>query len=221
MAHPRLGRQPGASDGLGGDGAGSDGRDGSDGTGGDSMPAGGAARYAGDLTASGVLVLLAAGIWVESTRWPMAADFAGNPLLVPRALALLMCAVAAVLTWRALHQRRAANRAAVLAGDAALYTAHSSTTQHSPGAREIDSPRAARGDIGRVAWSVVATVALGLLLEPFGVLLAAFSYLLVMQRLTGTPWVRAGLVAAAVSLLIWAVFRIALNVPLPSGTLWD
>lgn len=145
---------------------------------------------AGDFAASLVLVALAGGIWWESTRWPAAVDFAGDPLLMPRALAGLMCVVAMVLTWRAL--RRPAGTA--------------------------DAPA---GNVGRVIASIAATVGLGLLLEPLGLIATAFVYLLVLQRLTGATILRACLVAIAVPLVIWAAFRLGLNVPLPSGSLWD
>ena len=57
-----------------------------------------------DLIVAGVLAGLAAlAIW-ESTRWPEAAGFAGNPTLVPRVLAALMVATALGLAIPALRR---------------------------------------------------------------------------------------------------------------------
>lgn len=46
-----------------------------------------------------MLVVLAAITLWESTRWPPAVSFAGDPTLLPRSLAALMVATAAALAW--------------------------------------------------------------------------------------------------------------------------
>lgn len=46
-----------------------------------------------------MLVVLAAVTLWESTRWPPAVSFAGDPTLLPRALAALMVATALALVW--------------------------------------------------------------------------------------------------------------------------
>lgn len=51
-------------------------------------------RRGPDFAAAGILVVLAAVIVWESTRWPPAGSFAGNPTLVPHSLAVLMVATA-------------------------------------------------------------------------------------------------------------------------------
>ena len=53
-----------------------------------------ARRRVPDYVAAGILVVLAAIVLWESTRWPAAGGFAGNPTLVPHALAVLMVATA-------------------------------------------------------------------------------------------------------------------------------
>lgn len=45
-----------------------------------------------DAVAAMVLWVIAATIWWQSTKWPQAADVAGNPVVLPRALALIMVA---------------------------------------------------------------------------------------------------------------------------------
>jgi putative tricarboxylic transport membrane protein len=45
-----------------------------------------------DAVAAVVLWAIAAIIWWQSTKWPQAADVAGNPVVLPRALALIMIA---------------------------------------------------------------------------------------------------------------------------------
>jgi hypothetical protein len=52
-----------------------------------------------DYAAAGILVMLAAVIVWESTRWPAAAAFAGNPTLVPHSLAVLMVVTAIAIVW--------------------------------------------------------------------------------------------------------------------------
>lgn len=58
-----------------------------------------ARRRGPDYAAAGILVVLAAVIVWESTRWPAAAAFAGNPTLVPHSLAALMVLTAAGIAW--------------------------------------------------------------------------------------------------------------------------
>jgi hypothetical protein len=53
-----------------------------------------ARRRVPDFAAAGILVVLAAVVFWESTRWPAAGGFAGNATLVPHSLALLMVATA-------------------------------------------------------------------------------------------------------------------------------
>lgn len=52
-----------------------------------------------DYAAAGILVVLAAVIVWESSRWPAAAAFAGNPTLVPHSLAALMAVTAIGIAW--------------------------------------------------------------------------------------------------------------------------
>lgn len=58
-----------------------------------------ARRRGPDYAAAGILVVLAAVIVWESTRWPAAGGFAGNPTLVPHALAALMVLTAIGIAW--------------------------------------------------------------------------------------------------------------------------
>jgi putative tricarboxylic transport membrane protein len=69
--------------------------------------------------------------------------------------------------------------------------------------------------------AVGATVVLGLLLEPLGLIPAGIAYVLVLQRLVGAPWRVAVPFAVATPIAIWLVFVTALHVPLPSGELWS
>lgn len=62
-----------------------------------------ARRRVPDFAAAGILVVLAAVVLWESTRWPAAAGFAGNPTLVPHALAALMVITAIGLVLLAGH----------------------------------------------------------------------------------------------------------------------
>lgn len=57
------------------------------------------ARRPGDIVAGLLLWGLAALIWQQSTTWPEA-GFAGNPVVMPRALALIMAACGAALILR-------------------------------------------------------------------------------------------------------------------------
>jgi putative tricarboxylic transport membrane protein len=50
-------------------------------------------RRPGDLVAGGILWVIAAVIWWQSTTWPAAADVAGNPVVLPRILAGIMVVV--------------------------------------------------------------------------------------------------------------------------------
>lgn len=144
---------------------------------------------AGDTWAAVVLVIMAIGIWFESTRWPAAVGFAGDPLILPRALALLMvCAAAALIV----------------------------------GARSRATPHSAKrtGSVRFVLLAIAVTAGLGVLLETFGLLLAAALYLFAMQRITAAPMRRAALVAIAIPAVLWLAFVKVLNVPLPIGSLW-
>jgi putative tricarboxylic transport membrane protein len=51
------------------------------------------ARRPGDLVAGGILWVIGAVIWWQSTTWPAAADVAGNPVVLPRILAGIMAVV--------------------------------------------------------------------------------------------------------------------------------
>ncbi len=69
-----------------------------------------------DLIAAGLLAGLAAlAIW-ESTRWPEAAGFAGNPTLVPRALAAVMIVTSLGLAIPTLRRPRAGDGLATSGG---------------------------------------------------------------------------------------------------------
>src|SRR5215212_3227837 len=69
--------------------------------------------------------------------------------------------------------------------------------------------------------AVGATAALGVLLEPLGLIPAGILYVLVLQRIVGAPWRTAVPFAVATPVAIWLVFATALHVPLPSGQLWS
>jgi len=160
----------------------------------DEGPAGQGAP-AGDAWAGAVLVAMAIGIWYESTRWPAAVGFAGDPLVLPRSLALLMAGVAAALIFGALRRRAVA---AVASGASA-----------SSGA-----------SIRPVLLGIGATAGLGVLLEPLGLVVAAFAYLFAMQRITAAPIRRAVIASIAIPALLWLAFVKVLNVPLPIGRIW-
>jgi putative tricarboxylic transport membrane protein len=57
-------------------------------------------RRPGDLIAGGILWVIAAIIWWQSTTWPAAADVAGNPVVLPRIIAGIMVVVALALILR-------------------------------------------------------------------------------------------------------------------------
>jgi len=160
----------------------------------DEGPAGQGAP-AGDAWAGAVLVAMAIGIWYESTRWPAAVGFAGDPLVLPRSLALLMAGVAAALIFGALRRRAAA--------------AAASRASASSGA-----------SIRPVLLGIGATAGLGVLLEPLGLVVAAFAYLFAMQRITAAPIRRAVIASIAIPALLWLAFVKVLNVPLPIGRIW-
>src|SRR5215208_1835379 len=54
-------------------------------------------RRSGDVVAGLILWSLAALVWWQSTTWPEAADVAGNPVILPRALAAITALVGLVL----------------------------------------------------------------------------------------------------------------------------
>lgn len=66
-----------------------------------------------------------------------------------------------------------------------------------------------------------AFVALILLLEPIGFPLSGFAFLLATTRFFGTPWRTSLAVAAIVTGLIYLMFKIVLQVPIPLGALWE
>lgn len=84
-----------------------------------------ARRRGPDLAAAGILVVVAAVVVWESTRWPPAGGFAGNPTLVPHALAVLMVATAIGLALLAGHgmprdERRVSTALAGIGATAAM-----------------------------------------------------------------------------------------------------
>jgi putative tricarboxylic transport membrane protein len=58
------------------------------------------AQRPGDLVAGGILWVIAAVIWWQSTTWPAAADVAGNPVVLPRIIAGIMLVVGLALILR-------------------------------------------------------------------------------------------------------------------------
>ncbi len=58
------------------------------------------ARRPSDLIAGGILWVIAAIIWWQSTTWPAAADVAGNPVVLPRIIAGIMVVVGLALVLR-------------------------------------------------------------------------------------------------------------------------
>jgi putative tricarboxylic transport membrane protein len=58
------------------------------------------ARRPSDLIAGGILWVIAATIWWQSTTWPAAADVAGNPVVLPRIIAGIMVVVGLALVLR-------------------------------------------------------------------------------------------------------------------------
>jgi hypothetical protein len=159
----------------------------------DEGPAGQGAP-AGDAWAGAILIAMAIGIWYESTRWPAAVGFAGDPLVLPRSLALLMAGVAAALIFGALRRRAVAAAAGVASAGGA--------------------------SIRPVLLGIGATAGLGVLLEPLGLILAAFAYLFAMQRITAAPIRRAVIASIVIPALLWLAFVKVLNVPLPIGRIW-
>lgn len=82
-------------------------------------------RRGPDFAAAGILVMLAAVVVWESTRWPPAGGFAGNPTLVPHSLAVLMVATAIGLALLAGHgmpneERKASTALAGIGATAAM-----------------------------------------------------------------------------------------------------
>lgn len=140
----------------------------------------------GDRVAAVALTSLAGVILWQSTTWPDAGDFAGNPVVMPRALATAMVITAAALAFR----RRPV-----------------------PDAMAEARPQ-------RVLIGAAFTVALALLLQPLGLIGAGIPYLVALMLITRAPWRRALPVAIVAPVLIWIVFALLLNVPLPVGDLW-
>ncbi len=58
------------------------------------------ARRPSDMIAGGILWVIAAIIWWQSTTWPAAADVAGNPVVLPRIIAGIMVVVGLALVLR-------------------------------------------------------------------------------------------------------------------------
>jgi putative tricarboxylic transport membrane protein len=58
------------------------------------------ARRSGDLIAAVILWAISAILWWETTTWPAAADAAGDPTVMPRALAIIMALAGLVLVIR-------------------------------------------------------------------------------------------------------------------------
>lgn len=124
-------------------------------------------------------------VW-QSTTWPAAAGIAGDPVVMPRALALIMVFTAMGLAFR----------------------------------RRPVPETASEARPQRVLLGAVFTVALALLLQPLGLIAAGIPYLVALMFVTRAPWRKALPVAIAAPILVWIVFALLLNVPLPVGDLW-
>ena len=141
----------------------------------------------GDRIAAVALASLASVIVWQSTTWPAAADFATDPVVMPRSLAALMVVTAAFLAFR----RRP-------------------VPEISAGAQPA-----------RVTAGAACTVAMALLLKPLGLIAAGIPYLVALMLIARAPWRKALPVAIGAPILVWLVFALLLNVPLPAGDLWS
>ena len=146
-----------------------------------------------DLTLAGILVVLAGVIVWETRRWPPATGFAGDPLILPRALAGLMCLAAAMLAYPALTAIRPAQ--------AKVVTAESAS------------------DLKRAVLGVGSAIVFAAAMQPLGLIMAAVPFLLVLQWLAGASWQKALPASIIAPALIWLIFAVGLNVPLPAGIL--
>ena len=138
-----------------------------------------------DRIAAIALTALAAVIAWQSTTWPAAGEFAGDPVVMPRVLAALMVVTALALAF---------------------------------GRRPLPAAPA-EGRPQRVLAGVALTLALASVLTPLGLIAAGVPYLLALMRVTRAPWRTALPVAIAAPVVVWGVFAMVLNVPLPAGIL--
>ncbi|HKH28166.1 MAG TPA: tripartite tricarboxylate transporter TctB family protein [Sphingomicrobium sp.] len=144
----------------------------------------------GDLVGGAILIAVATVVWRQSGTWPAPADVAGNPVVMPRALAGVMALVGLVL---ALGRRPPPTDEDEAAGE------------HRP---------------LHTVYGLVATALLAVLLTPLGLIPAGILYVLALQRLVGAPWRIAVPFAVAIPIAIWLIFATALHVPLPAGDIW-
>lgn len=139
-----------------------------------------------DLVAAGLAFAAAAWAVIESGRWP-APDFIGGPAVVPRIIAAILFAAAAVLAWNALKGR--------------------SEVIEEP----LDWARKQRLGI-----MLVVTAAYVAALEPFGFLPATIAYLAAFALVLGVRhWPTIAGYAVGLPAAFHLVFSTVLKVPLP------
>lgn len=143
-----------------------------------------------ELAAAGVLVTLAAVTFWESTRWPPAASFAGNPTLLPRTLGLLLIATAIALV-----------------------------ALPAPGPR-ADGEDQGPPRLHKTLAAIGATAGLAAMLPLLGVIGTGIPYLVALQRMSGAAWIPSLATSIAAPVAVWLAFAKGLNVPLPTGSLW-
>jgi hypothetical protein len=144
-----------------------------------------------DILAVILIVPICLYVFYESARWPIPA-LLGNPLLIPRGVAICLLVAAGMLLYRA-----ATGRALAL------------------------EKRLAGADLRRVSGVAILTFAYVFAVERVGFIATTFIFLLLFGLVLGERrWVRLVLFAIVVPIAVYAIFDTTLHVPLPRGWLW-
>lgn len=142
--------------------------------------------------------LIAAGLAVATEALTFNVNFLTDPL-GPKALPLLSAALF------------------VFAGVGVLREA-----QRGPkaGATPDAASRDAASPVRVMAPTVGVLLGYSLLLVPLGFIVATPVAVALLARIFGAPWRRGAATGGLVTVLLWALFTLALSLPLPVGDLW-
>ncbi len=144
-----------------------------------------------DILAALLLVPICLYVFYESSRWPIPA-LLGNPLLIPRGVAVCLLAAAGMLLYRAVTGR----------------------------ALPLEK-RLQGADLRRVSGVAILTFAYVFAVERIGFIVTTFLFLLLFGLVLGERrWVRLAVFAVVVPIAVYAIFDTTLHVPLPRGWLW-
>lgn len=155
------------------------------------MPAGGASprrMKAADIISAALIVPVVVWVFVESGQWP-APEFIGGPALIPRVIALLLMACAAVLIWHALSGRS-----------------------------DVLEESLSRTKMVRVSGALLLCLGYAAALERIGFLASTMIFLFAFSIILGMrSWTRMAAYAVGLPIATYLLFQIFLKVPLPAA----